>query len=77
MITVEKRDYKEYPDWVKKCPHCQNNDLDAYIEISSDSIYAHFALCKSCRIELSKKLILSLSDEGMLLEFDMKEKRKI
>lgn len=57
MITVKKIEYGvEYPDWAKRCPHCQNNDADVYIELSSDGLYAHFALCKICRIELAKKL---------------------
>lgn len=58
MITVIKKEYPEdWPDWMRKCPICQNEEIDSTITLDSESIdRVHFAIGKNCRKELAKKL---------------------
>lgn len=58
MITIERKKYgRDYPDWVKKCPLCSIEDLDAVITIESDNLnYTSFAIGKNCRKELIERL---------------------
>ncbi len=57
MITVTNRVYgPTEPEWLKLCPHCRINYIDSFIELDSEGIYTHFALCNECRTELSDKL---------------------
>ena len=65
MITVTKRKPETlYNLWLNKCPHCnsKDEDSDVFVEISSEGLYTHFSLCKSCRKELANKLLNPVSE---------------
>ncbi len=57
MIAVSNNHYPvDFPVWVKACPLCNQNESDKHILVESDNMNVHFSLCKSCRMELARKL---------------------
>jgi hypothetical protein len=47
-ITINKKVWNDYPDWVKKCPQCQKNDIEFVVELNSDNRQVKLPLCEPC-----------------------------